>query len=285
MKEMEIHPKSRSSGGWVLLLPLLLLVASAWLYRESESEVRVQFSRAREDWRAERYEAAISLLENLRREYPNSRLADDALWEIATIYYVNLYDIDRALASFEELVSQYPSSPVATEARLKLAEIYELELNELPEAVAQWTAALARGHLSDAEEAQVRFRVGDAYFRLNQFDDSLEVLQSLLKDTSDEYLRQQIRLRIGTIHQIRKEYEKSIDMFLAVLESNACKDCRTRARLSLIESYEYLDRLPEAIEVARTMDTSEYPTGMKDNLLQRLLEKQRYYEPRLWNGR
>lgn len=284
MKELEIRPKSNKRGRWILLLPLLLLAASAWLYRESESEVRVQFSRAREEWRAERYHGAISLLETLRSDYPESRLADDALWEIAIIYYINLHDIDRALQSFDDIVAQYPGSPLATEARLKLAEIYEMELNELPKAIEQWEATLASGHLGVDREAQIRFRIADAYFRVNQFEQSLEALQVLLKEPGDEYLRQQMRVRIGTIHQIRKEYEKSIDMFQAVLEGNACKDCRIRARLALIESYEFLDRLPEAIELARTIDASEYPAGMKEDLLQRLREKQRYYELRLWNG-
>ena len=47
----------------------------------------------------------------------------------------------------------------------------------------------------------------------------------------------------------------------------------------MIESYEFLGQLSMAMEVAQTIPTSEFSTQAKEDLLKRLDEKARYYNP------
>lgn len=71
--------------------------------------------------------------------YPNSPLADDALFTVATLYndlyrysYLNS-DLQQALSSFQELVAKYPTSRLADDAQFRTGEIH-LSQGEFPEA-------------------------------------------------------------------------------------------------------------------------------------------------------
>jgi tetratricopeptide (TPR) repeat protein len=261
---------------WVLPIPFLLFAGAVWLFVEMENETRVQVLRAQKQWREEHYMEAIEIYESVYENYPKSQYADDALWEIGTIYYVNFYNVDRALLYYRQLVSQYPDSSLAADAYLRLAEIYEVELTDLPQAIAYWSQILIR-EVPREMRRQVNFKMGNAYFKLNQFEEAAEKFQLLMEDGSNDQLAERARARAGTILQIQSQFEKSVDYFKKVLEGPECADCRRTARLGLIESYEFLGELAKAIEVAKTIPTSEYPTKDKEDLLKRLENKARYY--------
>ncbi|MEE8350242.1 MAG: tetratricopeptide repeat protein [Acidobacteriota bacterium] len=264
---------------WITPLPILFFAASAWIFVETENEVRVQVERAQRQWRAENYREATELYEAVHRDFPGSQYADDALWELGTIYYVNFYDVDRALISFNKLVTQYPDSPLAAEGYLKLAQIHEVELADLPKAIACWNQLLSLDVPLELQR-QVRFYIGNAHFKLNQFDQAQVEFGQLMNDGQVGDITDQAQARIGTIMQIQNRHEESVEYFAKVLEKTSCPDCRRTARLGLIESYEFLGELAKAIEVAQTIPTSEFTTQVKEDLIRRLDEKTQYYDPR-----
>ena len=263
---------------WVIPLPLLIFVASAWIFVRTENEVRVQVERAQRQWRAESYREAVEIYDSVHQDYPKSQYADDALWEAGTVYYVNLYDFDRALISFQKLVTQYPDSPLAVESYLKLAQIHEVELDDLPQAIDYWNQLLSFDFPMERRR-QVRFYIGNAHFKLNEFEKALGEFKVLMSDGQVDDITDQARARAGTIMQILNRYEESVEYFTEVLEKTNCSDCRRTARLGLIESYEFLGQLPKAMEVAQTIPTSEFSAQVKEDLLRRLGEKARYYNP------
>jgi tetratricopeptide (TPR) repeat protein len=262
----------------------LSFLAAAWLFVESETEVRVLFTRAKDLWRAGNHEDAIHEFESIYRKYPKSSYARPALWEAATIYYFNLYDIGNALYSFEKLTGEEPGNEHRAEAHLKLAEIYELEMNEISKAIVHWNEVLKLEIAGDSRR-QVHLKLADAFFKTNRVREALYHFALIIADGRDKHRVEQARIRVGSIFQIQKKYERSIFMFEKVLEGGSCPHCRLQAQLGLIESYEHLDRLPEAIEVAQSINESGYPAPMRSELLGRLAEKRKYYEPRLWNPR
>ncbi len=263
---------------WVLPLPLVIFVAAAWIFARTENEVRVQVERAQRQWRQEDYRQAVSLYEAVHLDFPKSQYADDALWEAGTIYYVNFYDIDRALMSFHKLVTQYPDSPLAAESYLKLAQIHEVELADLPKAIGCWNQLLSLNFPLERRR-QVRFLIGNAHFKLNQFNKALVEFELLMNAGQSDDITDQARARAGTIMQIQSRHEESVEYFAEVLETTNCSDCRRTARLGLIESYEFLGELSKAMEVAQTIPTSEFATQVKEDLLRRLSEKAKYYDP------
>ena len=265
---------------WVLLVPFVCFAIATQLFVFSENEARVLFSRAQEQWRQQNYEAAVSQFEEVRKKHSKSKFAVDALWEIATIRYFNQYDISSALHFFEKLASDYPDNERAVDAHLKAAEIYEVELNEISNAMRHWQEALDK-NIGDALRREVSFKLAEACFKTHDFKDALRRYNLVAADGQDHHLKDQSYIRIGSIFQLQGEHDKAIRAFANVLENTDCQHCRLQGQLGLIESYEHLDRLPEAIEIAERINEAEYPAAMREELLGRLTEKRKYYEPSL----
>lgn len=267
---------------WILAVPVLCMVGATWLFVQGEGKPRGIFERARDQWRASDYDTAAELFDDLVKKYPESSYADDALWEGGLVRYLNLYDVDAARHAFERLVEEYPDSPLVSQGHLKLAEIYEIEMNELGQVNFHLRAALL-GSLSSMERRSVQFDLAQNYFLLGEYERSLDIFSTLSDSLPAGDLAQWARVRTGTILQVQKRYEESVAVLEEVLVNPECPICRQQARLELIESFEFLDQLPRAIEVASDLDTRYYPPDLKQRLLTRLSEKRQYFEPKLWN--
>jgi tetratricopeptide (TPR) repeat protein len=272
----------KDSYRFVLLLPVLVFGTGVWLYFQTENEVRVQMTRAQSKWRVGAYEDAIGLYESVWADYPESRYADDALWEVATIYYYNYYDVNRSLSCFQRLVARYPGTQMAREGHLKLAEINEIALHDPASAIDHWKQALLVDGSIRSRRA-INFKIGDAHLKMDHFEEAWRHFALVLNDGISDHLSDQAGIRIGTVLQIRRDYRDSLAYFRQSLQQTECDDCRLRAKLGLIESYEFMDDLPKALETAESINPTEYPEHLKHALVKRLTDKNRYYGQKLWN--
>lgn len=268
---------------WILPIPFLIFGVGAWLYLETENEVRVQVDRAKVHWRKGNYSEAAKLFEFAYETYPESQYVENILWEIANISYTNLHEVDRAVEVFLILVARYPEGPLTPNAYLKLAEIHEVELNDPTQAIEYLTLTLALDVTSNVKR-RVHFQLGSLYLKLNQFQDALLHLEILAKENPKNHLAQQARARVGKIHQIQKEFSGSISYFQEVVDFTSCKNCKVEALLGLIESYEFLGELTKAIEKAEEIPSSTYPLEMKKELLKGLENRLQYYGPTKQQG-
>jgi len=267
---------------WAVLAAVVIFAVASWVFITKDNEVRVSFDRAREVWRNEEYFEAARLFRELVRKYPRSGLADDALWEVATTYYLNLYDIPSAIQFFQQLAADYPDSPKAPEAHKHLAEIFDKDLNEPSSAVLHWKEALEYD-IPEDEVSEIRLWMGDALFKQGEINEASEQYQ-LVKSTAngEKYICQAL-LRIGIVFQVKRQYEESIEVFGEIVGNRDCLDSVLQAKLLLIESYEAEDRLNEAISVAESIGEGEVPGERRKEILDRLLEKRQYYNLELWN--
>ncbi|MEE8200658.1 MAG: N-acetylmuramoyl-L-alanine amidase, partial [Candidatus Acidoferrales bacterium] len=69
------------------------------------------------------WQKAIETYRFLRREYPHSKYADDALFNIAQIQQVHLSDLEAALATYQDFLRTYPNSRYAPKARQRIQSI------------------------------------------------------------------------------------------------------------------------------------------------------------------
>lgn len=260
----------------------VLFAVASWIFVTKENEVEVRFNRAREVWRNEEYFEATQLFDELVRKYPGSRLADDALWEVATTYYLNLYDIPSAIRFFEQLTADYPDSPMAPEAHKYLAEIFDKDLNEPSSAVLHWEAALGYD-IPEEDVGEIRLWMGDALFKQGKINEAADQYQAVRSESklNDQVCR--ALLRIGIVFQVRKQYEESIAVFREVVDNSSCRDSGLQAKFLLIESYEAEDRLNEAISLVESIGEDEVPAERRKEMLERLLEKRQYYNLEQWN--
>ena len=267
---------------WAVVAAVVIFAVASLVFVKKENEVRISFNRAREVWRNEEYFEAARLFRELVRKHPRSGLADDALWELATTYYLNLYDIPSAIELFQQLASDYPDSPMAPESHKYLAEIFDKDLYEPSSAVLHWKAALEYD-LPEDEESEIRLWMGDALFKQGEINEAAELYQLVRSSAKgDKYICQSL-LRIGMVFQVKKQYEESIEVFREVVESRGCLDSGLQAKFLLIESYEAEDRLDEAISAAESIDEDEVPDERRKEILDRLLEKRQYYNLGRWS--
>ena len=268
----------------ILLLPWLLFGFGVSVVFQSDTEIRVQFERAQDFWRTGDHTSSVALYRRIAEHYPESDLAAQALWEIGTIQYINLGQIDRASESYRTIVSLYPDHPLAVHSLKRLAEIQEVDFQDDESAVDYWKQLLKKP-LEPEERNDTLFRLGNAWFNLGDLDKSQSVFDELVKSsTFSAYLRQQVTFRLGTIFQLRKLYGEAIPYFEDALGAPDCDQCRLAAQLGLIESYEFLGDLETALLVAANIDEGVYPSGSKQQLLVRLEQKQRFFDPTKWTG-
>ena len=87
------------------------------------------------------------------------------------------------------------------------------------------------------------------------------------------HLADQVSLKIGNIYQIQKKYEQAVGCFQKVMDS-PCIDCRRRAHLHLMETYEALFDFERAIAVIRSLDASPENQPIIAREVARLNERQ-----------
>jgi tetratricopeptide (TPR) repeat protein len=124
-----------------------------------------------------RYPAARAIAERLVREFPDSSLAEDALYDLG---YMRSEEGDRAGASamFERLARENPRSRYAPEAHFRVAE-YAFETNRLVDAEKHYVLALRRGVTGFTDKAL--FKLGWIYHDLRRPDEAKRTLSMLLE--------------------------------------------------------------------------------------------------------
>ena len=254
---------------WVQLAPLLLFALGVWVLRENQNQVWTQVVRAKGLWRQGDRQGAIDLYQSIYQRYPKSRYTPEVLWELATIHSFEPDGAERAAYCFGQLAVEFPGHPLATQARFRQAEIYGKELDGLNRAVELWSLLLEEG-LSQDFRNQVLFQLASAHFKMSEFDQALIHLKLILTHSREAGLMQQTRILLGTIDQIQNRYEDSVKVLEEVLRHPECPECRLQAQLGLIQSYEVLYKLPNAIRIAESISVSEFSEERKRSLIQRL---------------
>ncbi|MEL6624884.1 MAG: tetratricopeptide repeat protein [Bacteroidota bacterium] len=88
------------------------------------------------------YEASLSLLDSLAYKFPSHPLADEILWEKATIY-LNQNEIERALSFIDRILDQFPTDIYGDDALYTKAQIYDLTLSDPDKAMELYISFLA----------------------------------------------------------------------------------------------------------------------------------------------
>lgn len=243
-------------------------------------------SQAEAKWREGKYEDAIRL-NNL--VYNRERGGADgavALLNIGNIYYLNLRRIKDAIDTYNKLVDEYRGSPEEGKARQQLATIYLNEVGDLTQAISEYDRILELPGVQNRQE--IEFLRAKAYFQKGEYNMALQALRHLEEEGVTGHLADQVSLKIGNIYQIQKKYEQALSCFQKVMDS-PCIDCRRRAHLHLMETYEALFDFEKAITVIRSLDASPENQAVISREIARLNERQREVEagrmPRLPEGR
>jgi TolA-binding protein len=69
------------------------------------------------------FEKAIEQFRQIVEQYPSSRVAPDAQYQVASVYRRWLNDPNQAAIEFRKVIKEWPDSPVAAQARDALTEL------------------------------------------------------------------------------------------------------------------------------------------------------------------
>jgi TolA-binding protein len=119
---------------------------------------------------------AVQTLTTLLAEQPEYPGADKVLYELGWAYR-SQRDEAAAVKAFAALAEKYPASPLAAEARFHVAEDYYAK-KEYAEAVKSYEQAAKANNPALSEK--VRYKLGWAYYQLQQYPQSLEQFQAQL---------------------------------------------------------------------------------------------------------
>lgn len=100
---------------------LLDSISAAFPKHELNDDIIMQ--RAKIEMKHRQYDKAITLLNDIAQKYGQDVLADDAIFQIAEIYYNNLHKKDSAKEYYERLIIDYPGSTFVQTARQRLQDI------------------------------------------------------------------------------------------------------------------------------------------------------------------
>lgn len=253
----------------VTLIFLLALLGALAACRSDANDI---IQEAEANWRKGDYFAAIRLNYQRVARDPHGKDGAQALLRIGNIYYWNLRQISDAVGVYQQVAADYPGSIEEYQARLLLAEIYASEIGDLTQAIAEYDKVL---HMPAAENrAEIQFRRAEAYFKKEDFNRALRELQQIQEAGVGGHLADQVQRKIGNIYQIQKRYEEALAAFQKGARSS-CVECRRRAILNLMDTYESLFDFENAIASVRRLGTSPEDMARIKQEVARLEDKRR----------
>ena len=223
-------------------------------------------------WREGNYEDAIRLNTLLYNRERQGAYGARALLNIGNIYYLNMRKLQDAVDTYNKLVEQYPGRPEEAKARKQLASIYGNEIGDLTQAILEYDRLLELPELEDRGEVQ--YQRAKACFLKGDYDRSLRELRHMEEEGVSGHLAHQVYLKIGNIYQIQKKYEEAAACFQKVKDA-PCIDCRRRARIHLMETYEALFDFDRALAAIRSLNATPDNQAVVARELKRLAEKRR----------
>lgn len=246
----------------LLLTALMVGVAVSvgwWVY--SHTTDQDVYQRAERHWRAGRYPEAVMLYERLAARSSQPTLAENALFDAATISYYHLHNIDQAVDLYKRLISDYPNGEHIQEACMRLGQIYESDWRDERRAVEMWEESIkirpeAPVVLTTEQYLGVLSKIADGYFKLNEFDRALTVYQRIADDYTGTHNADQANVKLGVILQMQRLYRLSLKPLQAAAASTRCVDCRFMAQTALIDAYEGLEDLASALKVVDALTPS-----------------------------
>lgn len=237
-----------------------------------QSRVERLYQKAEQLLRSSQYEKAVVLYEQVFFKHPEDRLAESAIFEAANIHYHHLRHINRAVELYQKLLAVYPVSQYTPQVYLKLGQIYESEIGDVRQAIRAWEQIPNTSSNGGGDYLEVRLKIADGYFKLNEFDKALLEYQKIVPHRKT-HAADKANLKIGAIYQMLRKYESALPPLLQVAENTTCDQCRYAAQVQLIDTYENLEEFDKALDMAKKIDPTISANGFKEKEVARLSKK------------
>jgi len=162
------------------------------------------------------YRAAADSLERVLQNYPNSPLAPRVLFELGQIL-LQEGRFREAIARYQELRWAYPAFPQQRPAQVQLADIY-YQLGEYAEATVLYRQ-LVEGR--EADDARIGRRLAQAYYHQGEFAAALDTYRRILEQTPQRAGLDSIYFSTAVLLVRLGQEEEAVRQFLRVRDDFA----------------------------------------------------------------
>jgi TolA-binding protein len=229
-----------------LALVLLLGAGAGWYAVNQERFAERRFALAQALLVEKDYAAAARQFHQLARLYPHASRADEALFHLGELQHLYLGDDQRALLAFLQLEKSYPESPLSLAAQRQAADLYMDRLQDYGRAVVAYQKLLDQG-VADGD--QVQYRIGEAYFRLNNFEQARIEWDQLLAMFPASSLGAEAGYRSAVSLTLQGDFEQARTRFEKVFTTWPGHLYALEARFGLAAVFEEQGQLIDALDM------------------------------------
>ncbi|MDD3625687.1 MAG: tetratricopeptide repeat protein [bacterium] len=227
------------------------------------------FREAYNYWQTKDYETAIITYLKLIENYPGSKHAPYAQFQIGNIYNYNLNRYQDAVIAYQKTVSIYPDSEYSFKAQFEIAEIYNKRFDEKQLSIIEYKR-LFNYKQNKTEFPKIHLEIADNYIYLKQFDKALFELEELKKETPNYPNLDYILFKEAMILYQKGDFTSAKDEFENFMVKYPESDYFLKAQFWYAQTLEELKNYSEALELYQTLKENEYKTDIIDLKIERL---------------
>ena len=194
-----------------------------------------------------KFQASIEKNSKVLSFYPDSKWVDDALLMIGKAYYYMSDDV-RAERKFLELEAQFPNSELIPESQVWLGKSL-LRQKKTEKGIKTFEVILSKGSTMSGEIlGEAAFELGQHYFALNNFANTIKYDSIAVDLVDDDELRTQIYFQIGKSHAELGEYELAEKAYIKAEENSPLYSLIFQSQLQQIKMHAFQKNYEKAFE-------------------------------------
>jgi len=155
--------------------------------------------------------AAIQACHDVVAHYPDTPLARRALLEVGQ-NLATMDEYQEALGAYEQLIRSHPMSHESAEALYARGEIYFLQLNDVDSALATYRV-LAAGAVGMSRYADGVFRIGDCLAVKGDLEGARVMYQQLARGDGPEEVREKAAYKLAELSLLEGKFEEAKEAF------------------------------------------------------------------------
>lgn len=207
------------------------------------------------------YGEASLLLKRAVAVNSESRTAVKALYKLGFVLETYLKDFEGALFNYNEFI-RLGRDPVALyEVQKRIANLYFEQTSDPDKAVEAYRKLLQLSP-ETLEGDLFQFRIGQALFRLNEFEKARTEYQTLVEHFPKSHLVARTRYEIGNSYYMEGKYEVALEALKQVFRHHPQSEFSLEAQFLTAQCLEHLDRFAAALQVYESIRDKYSPRGV-----------------------
>lgn len=203
-----------------------------------------EYERGKHNIRREEVDLAIKRFENIRRQYPKTRIVPETVYWLARAFEQKNQP-QQAVRLYDSLLTKFPDHPIIPRVRLTLGNVY-YNLEQWDAASKYYKAILENEKRSPELVQYAMSNLIMAYKEIGLFDAALQLTRNYIDRFPDDPDLIAKRVDIGVIFQKLGYYDQSI-LHLQNMMAGADADLEAELRYYIGEAYYYKGEYQQAI--------------------------------------